>query len=100
MTNYTLFKEVVLTRDFPEYGLKRGDVAVIVDRHSASGQETGYTLEIFNAVGETVDVVTVPESAVRLLSADDMPAVRSLDSSLYAHSYLAESPPEYKTTGS
>ena len=100
MTKDALFKEVVLTKDFPKYGMKRGDVAVIVDLHSASGRETGYTLEIFNAVGETIDVVTVPESAVRLLSSDDMPAVRSLDSSMYAHSYLAESPSEYKTARS
>ena len=35
-------------------------------------------LEIFNAIGESIGVATVPAPAVSPLRADQMPAVRSL----------------------
>jgi len=35
-------------------------------------------LEIFNAIGESIAVVTVPSSAITPLRADQVPAVRSL----------------------
>jgi hypothetical protein len=97
MTRYPLFTEVVLTKDIPESGLKKGDIATIVDFHPAKEGEAGYTVEVFNALGETVDVVTVPESALRLFRTDDMPAVRSMESSIHAQPYPAETRPEYKS---
>ena len=66
-----LFTEVALTRDIPEHGLRRGDVATVVEHlpaTQASGGEDGYALEIFNAVGESITVVAVPVSAIELLS--------------------------------
>jgi hypothetical protein len=59
---YELFEEVVLGKDIPEKGLKRGDVATVVEHHSASGGEDGYSLEVFNALGDTIAVIAVPES--------------------------------------
>ena len=38
--------------------------------------EPGYTLEVFNAVGETVDVVTVRESQIERLTAAELLSVR------------------------
>ena len=45
---HELFTEVVLRKDLPEKGLKKGDVATVVERHARPGAEDGYSLEIFN----------------------------------------------------
>jgi hypothetical protein len=73
-----LYKQVALTRDVPEARLYEGDVAVLVDFiDHPSGGEQGAILEVFNVLGESIDVVTVPVSAVAPLSADQIPAVRT-----------------------
>jgi hypothetical protein len=74
-----LYQEVVVTRDMPAENLYQGDVATLVDyvSHSDGGEE-GAVLEIFNAIGESIGVATVPASAVSPLQADQMPTVRSL----------------------
>jgi hypothetical protein len=75
-----LYREVALTRDIPAENLRKGDVAVLVDIVShPSGGEEGAILEIFNAVGESIAVTTVPISAIAPLRPDQMPAVRSLE---------------------
>ena len=61
---YNLFEDVALTKDIPEKGLKKGDVAIVVEHHPVPGKEDGYSLEIFNALGETISVITVPESTI------------------------------------
>ena len=43
-----------------------------------SGGEDGAVLEVFNAVGESIAVVVVPDSAVGSLREDEVPAVRKL----------------------
>ena len=70
------FQEVVLAVDVPEKGLEKGDVATIVEEHPITDGETGYTLEVFNALGDTVAVVTVPESAIATMTADEVLSVR------------------------
>lgn len=75
---HELFEEVVLTKDIPDKRLKRGDVATVVERHSVSDGEDGYSLEIFNALGDTIAVITVPESAIEPLAEDEIFSVRSL----------------------
>ncbi len=73
---YKLFDEVVLTKDIPEKGLKKGDVATIVEHHPVSGGEDGYSLELFNALGDTIAVITLPESAIEPLTEDEVFSVR------------------------
>lgn len=73
-----LFQRVALRIDFPEHGLRKGDVATIVEHLPGQNREDGYALEVFNAVGDTIAVITVPESAVEPLTADVIPAVRQL----------------------
>ena len=73
-----LFKRVALKRDLPDQGLRKGDVATIVEYLPGKNTEDGYALEVFNAVGESISVVTVPESAVEPLTADKIPSVRPL----------------------
>jgi hypothetical protein len=73
-----LYKQVALTRDIPEAKLYEGDVAVLVDFiEHPSGEEQGAILEVFNVLGESIDVVTVPVSAIAPLTADQIPAVRT-----------------------
>jgi hypothetical protein len=74
-----LYQEVALTRDLPEHQLKAGDIATLVDfvPHPSGGEE-GCVLEVFNAIGETIAVVTAPVSAVEALSPDEILTVRSL----------------------
>ena len=79
-----LFSEVALARDLPDAGLRRGDIATVVERlpaTKASGGDEGCILEVFNAVGETIAVVTVPVSAVVPLSSGDVLSVRPLQPS-------------------
>ncbi|MEG4345545.1 DUF4926 domain-containing protein [Microcoleus sp. A003_D6] len=74
-----LYQRVALCRDIPLYQLKKGDVAMLVDRvpHPNEGED-GCVLEIFNALGESILVVAVSRSDVELLRADEVLAVRSL----------------------
>ena len=75
---HKLFKEVVLTKNIPEKKLKKGDIATIVDHHPVSQGEHGYSLEVFNAIGDTVAVITVPESFIEPLTEGEIFTVRSL----------------------
>ncbi|MCC3404614.1 MAG: DUF4926 domain-containing protein [Microcoleus sp. PH2017_10_PVI_O_A] len=73
-----LYQEVSLTRDLPEYQLKAGDIATLVDFVShPSGGEEGCLLEVFNAVGESLAVIAVPISTVEVLGPDEILTVRS-----------------------
>jgi hypothetical protein len=75
---YELFQRVALARDLPEKQLQRGDVATIVDWHPPSGGEPGYSIEVFNALGDTIAVTAVAESCLQPLTANDVMHVRSL----------------------
>lgn len=74
-----LHQRVALQRDLLEHGLRRGDVAVLVDYvpHPAGGED-GCILEVFNALGDSIAVVTVKESEIEGLQADEVLAVRHL----------------------
>jgi hypothetical protein len=73
MNKYELFQRVTLARDFPTKHLRRGDVATIVDCHPASsGEKPGYSLEVFNAIGETIAVIVVDEFDIQPLRADEV----------------------------
>ena len=77
---FEMFSRVALKTDVPENGLRRGDVATIVEHHQGRpGQEPGYSLEVFNAVGETVAVITLRESQIEPLSAMEIFHVRPLE---------------------
>ena len=76
---YELFTRVALKTDLPEHKLRSGDVATIVEYHPGRpGQEPGYTLEVFSAVGATVAVVTVRQSQIEPLKSNEVLHVRPL----------------------
>jgi hypothetical protein len=65
---YELFKEVALAADIPEHRLKKGDIATVVEYLPAPpNSEPGYALEVFNTLGETIDVLSVGESEIEPL---------------------------------
>ena len=72
------FEQVALAKDIPDKKLRRGDLATIVDVHPKNGGEVGYSIEIFNALGDTIVVTVVPESLLENLNADEILHVRSL----------------------
>ncbi len=72
------FSKVALKVDLREDGLQKGDVATIVDYLPGKDCEHGYALEVFNAVGDTIAVVMVAQSAVEPLTADQVLSVRPL----------------------
>lgn len=68
---YELYTRMALSEDLPDHGLRRGDVATLVEQHPGrAGKEDGYSLEVFNAV------VAVRESQIAPLTADELLSVR------------------------
>ena len=74
-----LYDRVAFRTSFPEHSLRTGDVATQVDLvdHPSPGLR-GCVLELFNALGESIGVVTVPETAVEPLRAEEVLAVRPI----------------------
>ncbi len=73
-----LYQNILLNKDFPEYNLNKGNTATLVDiiPHPSEGED-GYVLEIFNDLGESIDVVIVPQSIIELLEEDTVIAFSS-----------------------
>jgi len=70
--------DVILTRDVTEHGLRAGDVGTVVECHAVPGVSEERVLgRVFHMTGDTVAVVTLPESALRLPTPADRP-VRAL----------------------
>lgn len=76
--NLKLYTDAVLTCDVPEHRLKRGDIVKLVDRHTALDGSHGYSIEVFNAVGETIAVTAVSETALEPLREDEVLCARVL----------------------
>ncbi len=75
---FELYTDAVLTRDVPEHRLRRGDVVKLVDHHVARDGSEGYSIEVFNALGETIAVTAVPETALESLREDEVLCARVL----------------------
>jgi len=76
---FDMYSEAILTRDVTDRGPRTGDVGTVVERHLLPDVlEEGYSVEFFDMTGNTVAVVTLPASALRLPTPADRPAVRAL----------------------
>ena len=75
---FELYTDAALACDIPGHRLRRGDVVKIVDQHPSANGETGYSMEAFNAIGDTIAVTAVPESALEPLHKDEVLSVRAL----------------------
>jgi hypothetical protein len=78
--NLKLYTDAVLMCDVPEHRLKRGDIVKIVDHHIAPDATEGYSIEVFNAVGDTIAVTVVPATALESLREDEILCARSVTS--------------------
>ena len=76
---FDMYSDVILTRDVAERGLWTGDLGTVVEQHAVPGvSEPGYSVEFFDMTGNTVAVVTLQASSLRLPTPADRPAVRAL----------------------
>jgi len=75
-TKQTLYKDAVLACDVPEHRLKRGDIVKLMDYHVAPDGTEGYSIEVFNAVGNTIAVTAVPATSVEPLRKDEILCAR------------------------
>ena len=73
-----LYNDAVLTRDVPAHGLRAGDVVKVVDFHPATSNDGGYSIEVFNTLGDTIAVTSVNASDLEPLLADEVFSVRKL----------------------
>lgn len=77
--HFELYQEVALTHDVPEYALHAGDIVTLIDfvDHPTQG-EKGCVLEVFNAVGESIAVLTASVSFIEPLRANEILTVRQI----------------------
>lgn len=74
---FTELQTVVLTRDLPEHGLRKGDLGAVVQVYEPDGLE----VEFVSASGRTEALVTLRDNDVRAVADGDLIAVRKLDRS-------------------
>ena len=75
---FELYTDAALTCDLPEHRLRRGDIVKVVEHHVAPDGAEGYSIEVFNAVGDTIAVTAVPASALEALREDEVLRTRTL----------------------
>ncbi len=75
MNNIKELDPIALTRDLPQYSLKRGDVGTAVLVH---GNGEAFEVEFVGYDGHTVALLTLDEDAVRPLRPGDIPHAREL----------------------
>ena len=71
---FKLLDTVVLDRDLPEHGLRRGDLGAVVDVQAPDGLEVEFVL----ASGKTQALVSLRALDVRAVADGDLIAVRDL----------------------
>lgn len=72
---FALLDTVVLDRDLPQHGLRRGDLGAVVEIYEPDGLDVEFVL----ASGQTQALVELTTHDVRPTRARDMIAVRDLD---------------------
>jgi len=75
---FELDADAVLGRDVPEHRLRRGDLVRVVDHHVAPDGTEGCSIEVFNALGETIAVTAIPEADLEPLRDDEVLCARVL----------------------
>jgi len=72
---FKLLDTVVLGRDIPESGLRRGDLGAIVGLHS----EDAFEVEFVAASGKTQALITLATDDIRHVDDHDLVSVRHLE---------------------
>ncbi len=73
-----LYMDAVLRCDLPEHRLQRGDIVKLVDHHVSPDGSEGYSIEVFNALGDTIAVTAVTATALEALREDEILCARPL----------------------
>ena len=76
--NYQLYSDVILLCNLAEEGLYAGDIGTVVEQHHVEGLETGYSVEFFDLLGNSVAVAMLPGSYLRSPTSADRPTVMIL----------------------
>jgi hypothetical protein len=61
------FRHSISDADVPARRFHRGDTVKLVDHNVAPDGTEGYSIEVFNALGDTIAVTSVPASALEAL---------------------------------
>ncbi|MFZ4767231.1 MAG: DUF4926 domain-containing protein [Roseimicrobium sp.] len=72
-----LYKRAAIATDLPDLCLCKGDVVMLVDELTARDGSPGYAVEVFNAIGDTIDVHFIAASSVEPLREDEVFCVRA-----------------------
>ena len=73
------FSRVILLQDIAEENLLAGDMGTVVEFHPETEHyHEGYEVEFFAGNGETIAVVSVPATALRAATRQDVLHVRQL----------------------
>jgi hypothetical protein len=72
--NFAPLDTVVLDRDLPEHGLRRGDLGAVVETYEPDGLD----VEFVRASGHTQALVALTTHDIRPIRDQDLVAVRSL----------------------
>jgi len=70
---YHVLDTVVLTRDVPEHGLRKGDLGAVVDVYEPDGLE----VEFVTASGRTAALLALNARDIRPVADDDLVSVRT-----------------------
>ena len=69
---YQLLDTIVLDRDVPEHGLRKGDLGAIVEIH----EPDAFEVEFVTASGRTAALLTLNARDIRPVADDDLVSVR------------------------
>lgn len=73
--NVKVLDTIVLEKDLPDHGLKKGDIGVVVEVYEPDGLE----VEFVRGSGKTQALVTMKVSDVRAVGDSEILSVRPLD---------------------
>ena len=73
---FSLYTEMELAKDVPEFSLCCGDIVKLVEHHSGPEGQESYSVEFFNALGETAGVACIPNDVLDPLQSDEVLCAR------------------------
>ena len=78
---FKLYANVALNEDIPKSVFKKGDIGTLIDIFEPNQNtiENGYAIEMFNALGDSLDALVLRESQIHPISEDSVMNERLLE---------------------
>lgn len=78
---FELYTEIFFNQNIDKYSIHKGDIGTIIDYFPSNNNISvgGYMIEIFDAYGDTIKVVTVDESRISSIKHNSVLSVREFD---------------------